>query len=152
MKATVILADFAEAINGKLYIMGGGWSITGPDPTPSALAVKLEVPWDESNRQHTLRLALIDDDDQPVIPIGGEKPFEITGGFEVGRPTGLPAGTPLENVFALNLPPIPLERGKRYLWRLWVDDQTKEDWQVAFLVRRAFRKAICACRPSTGPE
>ena len=136
MKATVILADFAEAINGKLYIMGGGWSITGPDPTPSALAVKLEVPWDESNRQHTLRLALIDDDDQPVIPIGGEKPFEITGGFEVGRPTGLPPGTPLDNVLALNFPPMPLERGKRYIWRMWIDDQSQDDWQVAFLVRR----------------
>ena len=77
MKATLMLADWAQALNGKLYIMGGGWSITGPDPAPSALAIKLEVPWDETNRQHTIRLALIDDDAQPVIPTGGDKPLDL---------------------------------------------------------------------------
>ena len=136
MKVTMLLADWAEALNGKLYVMGGGWSITGPDPRPSALALKFEVPWDETNRQHKLRIALIDDDGQPVIPEGADKPVEILGGFEVGRPTGLPPGMPLDNVLALNLGPMPLERGKRYIWRLWIDDQTHDDWQVAFQVRR----------------
>ena len=32
MKVTMLLADSAQAIEGKLYILGGGWSITGPDP------------------------------------------------------------------------------------------------------------------------
>jgi hypothetical protein len=27
MKLTMLLADAAEAVNGKLYILGGGWSI-----------------------------------------------------------------------------------------------------------------------------
>ena len=136
MKATMVLADWAEAMNGKLYIMGGGWSITGPMPVPSAIALKIEVPWEETNRQHSLRLALIDDDGHEVIPVGNEKPIEITGKFEVGRPTGFPPGMSMDSVLALPLPPIPLEPGKRYQWRLWIDDQTKDDWNCTFIVRR----------------
>ena len=44
MKVTMLLADAAQAVNGKLYILGGGWSVAGPDPTPMAIALKMEVP------------------------------------------------------------------------------------------------------------
>jgi hypothetical protein len=137
VKATIILADWAEAINGKLYIMGGGWSITGPAPTPSALALKIDVPWDETNRLHSIKVALTDDDGQGVVLPGHETALEVSGNFEVGRPTGLPPGTSVDSVVALSLPPMPLESGKRYHWRLWIDEQTRDDWQVTFLVRRA---------------
>ena len=53
MKLTMLLADAAEAVGGKLYILGGGWSITGPQPTPSAIAIKIDVPWDQTNKVHT---------------------------------------------------------------------------------------------------
>ena len=39
MKVTILLADAAQAAEGKLYVLGGGWSITGPDPSPMALAI-----------------------------------------------------------------------------------------------------------------
>ena len=38
MKVTILLADAAQAVEGKLYILGGGWSITGPDPSPMSRA------------------------------------------------------------------------------------------------------------------
>jgi hypothetical protein len=44
MKVTILLADVVHAVNGTLYILGGGWSATGPDPSPSALALKIDVP------------------------------------------------------------------------------------------------------------
>ena len=62
MKITIMLADFAQAVNGKLYIMGGGWSLTGPAPSPSAIAIKVEVPWNDTNRKHSLKLELLDGD------------------------------------------------------------------------------------------
>jgi hypothetical protein len=46
MRATLLLADYAVVANGKLTIVGGGWMITGPDPLPFAIALKLEVPSD----------------------------------------------------------------------------------------------------------
>ena len=42
MNVTMLLADSAQVADGKLYVLGGGWSLTGPDPTPSAVAIKLE--------------------------------------------------------------------------------------------------------------
>jgi len=67
-----MLADSAQEVGGKLYILGGGWSITGPDPVPMAIALKLEVPWDRTNEQHSLLLELVDEDGNPVIVPGPE--------------------------------------------------------------------------------
>jgi len=46
------LADAAQEVRGKLYILGGGWSVTGPDVPPMALAIKLDVPWSDANASH----------------------------------------------------------------------------------------------------
>src|SRR5207244_1129232 len=81
-------ADAAQAVNGKLYIMGGGWSVMGPEPTPYAIALKVEVPWDETNKRHTLVLRLLDDDGRPVrVAAPNEDPIalEIPAHFGVGR-------------------------------------------------------------------
>ena len=34
----MLLCDAAQVSDGKLFILGGGWSMTGPDPVPSAVA------------------------------------------------------------------------------------------------------------------
>ena len=63
----MMLADAAQAVDNKLYILGGGWSVTGPDPLPSAIAMKIDVPWDQTNQRHRWELALLDDDGVPVF-------------------------------------------------------------------------------------
>lgn len=138
MKVTMMLADAAQAIQGKLYILGGGWSITGPQPNPSALAIKIEVPWSETNKRHHLKIELVDSDHNPIMaptPTGEESPFIITCDFEVGRPPGLIPGTPIDIPLAFNLGPIPLALGKRYLWLLTIDENRHDDWQVGFSTR-----------------
>ncbi|HEV8353799.1 MAG TPA: hypothetical protein VGR24_06340 [bacterium] len=137
MKITMLLADAAQAIDGKLFILGGGWSVTGPDPVPSAIAVKIEVPWDEANQKHSLKLALFDEDGKAVmVPTpAGDVAVELGTDFEVGRPPGLKPGTPLDAVFAINIGPLPLAPDGRYVWRLSIDDKTGEDWQLAFSTR-----------------
>jgi hypothetical protein len=140
VKVTLLLADSAQAVDGKLYILGGGWSIIGPEPTPTAIAIKLEVPWDQANRKHAWRLELIDQDGEPVTapgPDGEPRPVEITGEFELGRPAGLKPGTPLDLPLAINLGPLPLPPGGRFVWRLSIDGESDEDWQVAFSTRPA---------------
>ncbi len=137
MKVTLLLADAAQAVGGKLYIMGGGWSVTGPGPVPSALAIKIEVPWTEANRTHNFTLELLDEDGQPVQPEGQDQPVRADGQFEVGRPPGLPEGTPIDVPLALNVPPVQLVPGGRYTWRLQIDGESQPDWHAAFLVRAA---------------
>jgi len=139
MKVTLMLADSAQAIGGKLYILGGGWSVTGPQPTPSAIAIKIEVPWNGTNRKHQLKIELLDSDFKPILVMNpaGEAPVIISGEFEVGRPAGISPGTPIDVALAFNIGPIPFEPGKRFVWKLSIDDNSDEDWQVAFTTRQA---------------
>lgn len=136
MKVNLLLADWAQVVQGKLYVMGGGWSVTGPQPQPSAIALKIEVPWTQTNRRHEFKVELLDADGRPVVLPGpeGEKPVVMSGQFEVGRPPGVSPGTPLDMPLALTMGPLPLMAG-RYLWKLSINNQTQEAWEAAFTVR-----------------
>src|SRR5438046_233539 len=114
MKVTILLADAAQAVDGKLYILGGGWSIVGPMVLPYAIAIKIEVPWDMANRTVKWLLSLLDADGKQVTTATptGDEPVRVDGQFEVGRPPGLVPGTPLDVVFALQVAPIPLAPGR----------------------------------------
>jgi hypothetical protein len=137
MKVTLLLADSAQAVNGKLYILGGGWSITGPDPAPSAIAIKIDVPWDEANKRHVFGLTLLNEDGQPVkVPtLTGDRAVELSGEFEVARPPGLKPGTPIDLALALNIGPLPLPPDSRYVWRFSIDGRSADDWQLTFSTR-----------------
>jgi hypothetical protein len=139
MKVTMLLADAVQAVEGKLYILGGGWSITGPQPTPMAIALKIDVPWTEANTLHTVKLDLLNEDGQSVmVPTPtGDRPVQLTSQFEVGRPPGLRIGTPLDVTLAINLGPLPLQPDHRYVWRCSINDQFEPDWQVSFSTRPA---------------
>jgi hypothetical protein len=138
-KVTMLLADAVQAVDGKLYILGGGWSIRNAEPTPMAIAIKLEVPWTEANQRHTVALTLLDEDNRPVMvptPVG-DRPVELSAEFEVGRPVGLRPGTPLDVPLAINLGPLPLQPDRRYIWRCSIDRESGENWQVSFATRPA---------------
>lgn len=133
----MLLADSAQAVDNKLYILGGGWSITGPDPNPSAIALYIRVPWDRSNERHRLLLELLDLDGHSVTvptPVG-DQPMRVESEFEVGRPVGIARGTPIDFALAINLPPLPIPPGGRYEWRLAINDERDEDWYLAFSTR-----------------
>ena len=137
MKVTLLLADYAVVSDGKLTVVGGGWSISGPAPQPFAIAIKIDVPWDQANIRHTLLLQLVDADGEPVIvpTDGGERPLTIEGQFETGRPAGVKPGTPLDFMLAANLPPQPIPPGGRYEWRLSIDGETRDEWRLGFTTR-----------------
>lgn len=137
MKVTMLLADSAQEINGKLYILGGGWSITAPG-SPSAIAIKFEVPWDRANQRHKVELELVTADGDPVLVPAptGEVPLRIDAQLEVGRPAGLKPGTPIDAAMAINLGPLPLEPNQRYQWRLTIDGHHHETWTLGFTTRQ----------------
>jgi Family of unknown function (DUF6941) len=91
----MLLADSVQSVGGKLYVLGGGWSLTGPAPTPMALAIKIDLPWDRANLKHKWKLELVDADGHGVkVDVPGEdesRPLILEGVLEVGRPPGLKA-------------------------------------------------------------
>jgi len=134
-----MLCDSAQVAEGKLYILGGGWSVTGPDATPSAIAIKLDVDWHEADRPHHWELYLENADGQIVnVPTPeGEQPVEVRGDFQVGRPQGVPEGTPIDLPLAVNFGPIPLAVASRFTWRFTIDGVAEEDWRLGFTTRPA---------------
>ncbi len=139
MKVTMLLADYAQVAEGKLNLIGGGWSITGPEPSPFAIAVLFDIPWDRTNEKHRFRLELVDLDGEPVMTETpeGSQPLFVEGEFEVGRPAGIKRGTSLPVPVALNLGPQQFPGGGRYEWRLEVNGETDEDWRLPFSTRPA---------------
>jgi len=135
----MLLCDSAQVAEGKLYILGGGWSLTGPDPTPSAIAMKLEVDWNEADRGHHWELYLEDADGHAVVVPGpeGPQPIEVRGDFQVGRPPGIAPGSPIDLPLAVGVGPLPLAPGTRYTWRLVVDGESSEGWSLSFTTRPA---------------
>lgn len=120
MDVTMLLCDAAEQQGGKLYILGGGFSIIWAPNTPvnMALAVKVSVPWDRANEKHQIHAALITDDGDAVDV--GAGPVEVQGELEVGRPAGLKRGVPLDAPFALSFSGLVLQPGG-YVWVLEID-------------------------------
>jgi hypothetical protein len=84
----LIVADRAEVLTGKLYMMGGGWDsigTTGPDqPVHFTAAVGFLVPWNATNVDHPCTIRLEDADGTDVLSLG----YTI----RTGRPPNLPEG------------------------------------------------------------
>lgn len=140
MKATLLLSDAAQESGGKLYILGGGWSVlrTADQPINMALALKFEIDWNETNRQHSLVAELLNQDGQPVTPPGHPQPLRIEGKLEAGRPAGLPPGTAIDAPLAINIAGIQLPPGG-YRWQVTVDGAPVAD--ASFLVLPGFQPA-----------
>ena len=134
---TMLLADSAQVAEGKLYILGGGWSITGPEPAPQAVALKIQVDAHEFDVNHHWEIFLEDADGRPVMvdTSEGEQPVEVRGEFRASEPTGLPMGTPIDIPIAVNFGPIPLHPSSRYTWRVSVDGNFLPGGTVSFSTR-----------------
>ena len=118
------MRNAAQVSDGKLFILGGGWSMTGPT-RPSAVAVKIHVDWHEAEASHHWELFLEDADGKPVLmeTAEGTQPVEVRGEFTVSQPLGIPEGSPIDVALAVNLGPLPLAPGTRFAWRLMIDGE-----------------------------
>jgi hypothetical protein len=139
----MLLCDSAQVADGKLYILGGGWSITGPTPIPSAVAFKLDVEWHELSSPHHWELFLEDADGQQVLldTPEGAQPVEARGDFALAQPVEVTEGSSVPVPMAVNLGPIPLAPASRFTWRLVVDGERLPGASVAFATRPAVEDA-----------
>ena len=86
----LMIADAAEVVGNKLYLLGGGWdrmSVNTAFPLNKQIGIALsfKVPWVETNERHQFEIEVATDDAQTLHKASGE--------IEVGRPTGIPPGT-----------------------------------------------------------
>jgi len=88
----LVLADSAQVVANKLYLLGGGWDripLNKDLPQHFAVAVAIKVPWNETNIRHTFEIEVLSEDRnteeiRSIAKMGGQ--------FEVGRPAGIPTG------------------------------------------------------------
>jgi hypothetical protein len=85
----LLLSDHSEAVNGKLYMTGGGWNVLRLPELPHEwgfhISLGLDVGWEETNTHHELTISVHD-------PDGAEIGEGLSAEFEAGRPPGMPAG------------------------------------------------------------
>ncbi|MGD8684352.1 MAG: hypothetical protein PVG27_10415 [Chloroflexota bacterium] len=94
----LLVADRAEVVNGKLYLMGGSWDRIQPQQFPHrmmlGIAIGVRIPFAYTDDQHTVAIELLHNDTRMI-------------GFEAklatGRPPGM-AGMDMLVPMAFNIP------------------------------------------------
>jgi len=137
IQVTMMLCDYAQVADGKLFINGAGWSLVDSHTPPCAIAMIVMVPWDRAGTPLELDLALIDEDGMAVVQGTDEavNPIRINVRIEVERPAAQPAGVPIDVPLALGIPPLQLSPYGRFAWQLSIDGQQREEWNLAFSTR-----------------
>ena len=103
----LLLADWAEAINGKLYIQGGGWErrVVAPGQMAAfSVAASIVIPWNFTNQQHEFTVSIEDEDGSRVLS-------SLTGNTTVGRPPDARPGQNFRVAMAVQFAGLQLEPG-----------------------------------------
>ncbi len=120
----LIVADRADVMGGKLYLMGGGFDRIQPPDFPLSLmlgiAVGVRVPYHETEDPHTVRETLERAD--------GDKLVEIEAELQTGRPPGM-RGKDLPVPMAFNVPITVSEPGD-YVLNAHVDGRERRRHQI----------------------
>ncbi len=120
----LIVADRADVMGGKLYLMGGGFDRIQPPEFPLNLmlgiAVGIRVPYQETEDPHKIRVTLERAD--------GDKLVEIEAELQTGRPPGM-RGKDLPVPMAFNVPITVAEPGE-YVLTAHVDGRELRRHQI----------------------
>jgi hypothetical protein len=100
----LVLAERAEAANGKIFIHGGAVERHFAPGFPTALNVDIAasflIGWAEANRDHTFQIEIVGSDGSQVMSIDAQ--------IGPGRPPGAVLGQDIRHLMALKGPfPIP---------------------------------------------
>lgn len=123
----LILADAAQVVGNKLYMIGGGWDVLTvnsgfPAVQQMAVAASFIVPWSDTNARQTAEVEIFDEDRNAVMA-------NVTGEFEVGRAAGIPPGSSQRTQLAVMMG-LKIEHAGQYSirCRLNGEDQPRRSW------------------------
>jgi Family of unknown function (DUF6941) len=144
----VMNADHAEAINGKLYLHGAGWtdvmqpvgSAGQPGIVHLGMAVSILIGWNETNRRFPLTLTLSHED--------GDELTRVNAQIEAGRPPGIPPGSDFRSVLAIGAE-IQFPKTGSYKLRAELDGEQRD---VVFRVHRPTQAPGPAALPPSPAE
>lgn len=117
----LLVCDAAQAVNGKLYILGGAWErilvpqLPGRPQLPFFIAIGITVPWSFTNRKLQFSLDLLDADGHELAQI-------VKAELEAGRAPGMTPGSVVRIPLTGPAQPDFPEPG-RYVFRASVDDE-----------------------------
>ncbi len=85
----LIVADAAQVVGNKLYLLGGGWDVLTvnsgfPFSYRFSVATSFKVLWNETNQRHNFEIEVFTEDGETLTKVGGQ--------VEVGRPPGIRPG------------------------------------------------------------
>jgi len=128
MQVDLMLADFAEVHQNKLFITGAGINLIliAPSEPPYVahfgVGLTVTVPWTATNQNHRLRIALVDSD-ETVVPVFQPPPGvvvpetdrgTILANFNVGRSPSMEVGEDSIMPLAFQFPNLPLPHPGTY--------------------------------------
>lgn len=130
----LLVADRAEVVNGKLYLMGGSWDRIQPQQFPHrmmlGIAIGVRIPFAYTDEQHTVAIEIHHE---------GQRLVGFEAKLTTGRPPGM-AGMDMLVPLAFNIPlAIPAEG--QVVLRAAVDGREPRRHEI---------KAIA--RPAPGPQ
>ena len=121
-EVTSFLADSVEASEGKIYALGIGWNKIQVQKFPAkhsriGLGVLINVPFTETNKEHSIQVSLVDEDGNLFNNI------RIQSQFKLGRPPQLDDGESQIVPFAVNFDGLVFEKPTKYRWVIEIDGQ-----------------------------
>jgi hypothetical protein len=130
----LVLAEAAAAVEGRHYIHGAGWDALVAASFPvvhpiMSVAVRLRVPWTDTNQPHALELDVVDADEHSILP------EPLRGSVNLGRPPHLAPGSDQVLCLAHNLVGLRFERPGTYVVTFKVEgaEEVRSPFNVARL-------------------
>lgn len=134
MQVDIMLADFAEVHQGKLFVSGAGINLMMIPPTEPyvlnfGVGLTVTIPWTATNQNHRLRIALVDSDEAvvqivqtpPGVVVPDEDKGVILGSFNVGRSPSMEVGEDSLVPLAFQFPNLPVPHPGTYKLTVQID-------------------------------
>lgn len=131
IEADILLAQSVQEAEGSVSALGMGWQVRPPEPVPWAIALILRASRDLIGTDHSAHISLERGDGEPV----SEELLtfaQIDLDFVPEGRTDAGLNSPVVRGFGFNLLPVLLDAGTEFLFRLWIDGETRDHWAAHF--------------------